>query len=77
MELIGLGHQVVQVAPDGLVGRVAEQPLGRLVPGDHRPLEVGDDDGARTDLEHRLEALLLAPKLILEVSPGSFGLSAA
>src|SRR5207248_641094 len=43
---IGLGHQDLDVAPDELIGRIAEQPLGRAVDrADRAAIAVDDHDG--------------------------------
>jgi len=48
---------------NGLVGPVAEQPLGGGVPGRDRVVEVGGNDGLGTHFQQRLEESLLAIEL--------------
>ena len=55
--------EVVGLPPDGLLGRIPEEPLGRGIPGDDLRVEVGDHDRRRADLEERLEVALLLLEL--------------
>jgi hypothetical protein len=55
--------QVIDVAPDGLLGRVAEQLLGSGIPRSDPPVEIGRQDGLGADLEERLEKPLLPLEL--------------
>ena len=49
-QVVSSDDQVVEVAPDRLVPRVAEELLGSQVPGRDDPVVVDGDDGCRVDL---------------------------
>ena len=59
-----LDHERVDRAADGILRRVAEQPLGRRVPAGHHLVPIHRDDGDRTDVHERLEVLLLRADLL-------------
>ena len=54
---------------DRILRRVAEQPLGRRVPAGHHLVPIHRDDRDRTDVDERLEVLLL-PADLLEQARG-------
>ena len=56
-------QEVVDVAADGLVRLVAEQPGRGRVPGRYPLVAIHRDDGDRADLDERFEVLLLAADL--------------
>jgi hypothetical protein len=56
-------HEVVDVLADGLRRRVAEQPLGRRIPGRDNVVQVRGDDRLRTHFEESLEESSLAVEL--------------
>ena len=62
-DLVVGGHQVVDVAADGLLGRVAEEALGGRVPGGDGP--IGGHEGDRDWAE--LDQCLVVPLLTLDL----------
>ncbi len=62
-----LGYHILQVAADHLLTWVLEQLLGHWVPGDNVPVHVAGDHGNRVVDKERLEILLLAADLFLEL----------
>ncbi len=67
-----LGHQLVDVVPDGFVRRVAEEPFGSGVPSPHTGVgvRVDDDDRHRAVLDDCLQIRLLLAQLGLRLLVG-------
>jgi hypothetical protein len=59
-------HEIVQILPHGLLSGVAEEAFRGRVPRGDPIAEVGEHDGRRANLEHRLEELDLPGKLFLD-----------
>lgn len=59
-----LGH----LAADGLVGAVAEDGLGRVVPLDHAPVVPHGNDRVKRRLEHCTQTRLAGPHSVLCLS---------
>ena len=65
MQFVGFCDQIVDVVPEHFALRVAEEVLRRGIPDGDIVVEVGRDDCSGTELEQRLQVLLLAPQLCL------------
>ncbi len=64
-ERLGLENELLDRPPERLRRRVPEQRFGCGVPRRHALLEIQSDDRDWTDLEQRLDVLLLAAELLL------------
>src|SRR5205823_7693237 len=62
-DLIARGHEVIDVSPDGLLCRIAEERPGAGIPRRYVPFEIDQCDGHRTRLEQRFVEAPLSLKL--------------